>query len=94
MKPFHKIFLIFLVLILAGFIVVQSVAAQSRAVSLNWVVIGAGGIGATGGDVSIQSTLGQPVVGVVSEGDVIIQSGFWYGLAEFLYQLFLPLLMR
>jgi hypothetical protein len=94
MKNTRKIILVVLIVMLAGIFAVQSVIAANLSMTMPWTVMGAGAMGATGGDVSIQSTLGQPIVGQVMSGSVTSQAGFWYGLKAFLYDLFLPLVIR
>jgi len=69
--------------------------AQERVgYELTQSVMGSGGMGGVSGNVSISSTLGQPLAGV--SGDGILFSGFWSfysSLVEWV-KLFLPLLFR
>jgi hypothetical protein len=63
-----------------------------------WVLGGGASDSAAAGEVILRATLGQPVVGVVSDdgGEVTLGQGFWRGgsLAEGGYTIHLPLIMR
>ncbi len=48
--------------------------------SIDWDVIAGGGGSASSGHVTIEDTIGQPVVGAARAGNVAIDSGFWPGL--------------
>ena len=78
-----------LVLLLVGVVL----AWANGGVELPRWALGGGASDAGGGDVTLQATLGQPVVGVVSGGDVTVGQGFWYGATP-AYNIFLPLVMR
>ena len=60
-----------------------------------WVLSGGASDSAAEG-VALHATLGQPVVGVVSGGDVTLGQGFWLGgdLPEGGYDIYLPLIQR
>ena len=45
------------------------------------------------GSVSLRATLGQPLVGTVSEGLVTLRQGFWHGGTAG-YAVYLPLVVR
>ena len=57
-------------------------------------VLGSGASEAAGGGVSLRGTLGQPVVGAVSDsgGDVKLGQGFW-GLGA-MFRTYLPVVFR
>ena len=57
-------------------------------------VLGSGASDSTagGGAVALRGTLGQPVVGVVTVGDIALGQGFWHGAAG--YDVYLPLVLR
>ena len=61
-------------------------------------VLGGGASDSATGTLTLQATLGQPVVGVVtsSGGDVTLRQGFWHGgsLHEGGYDIYLPLVLR
>jgi hypothetical protein len=48
----------------------------------------------TGGDYALSGTIGQPDVGEMSGGDYTVSGGFWGRFIPWLYELFLPLIMR
>jgi len=56
-------------------------------------VLGGGGTGASAGGVTLRATLGQPVVGVVSGGGVVLGQGFWHG-GTVERCIYLPLVLR
>jgi hypothetical protein len=56
-------------------------------------VLGGGASDSAGGDATLRATLGQPVVGAVSGGDVTLAQGFWSGATPG-YDIYLPLVIR
>lgn len=64
--------------------------------TLPWSVVGSGGMGGSADGYTINSTLGQPVVGLVAEGDYSLTSGFWTRLGEVIEEFinFLPLILH
>lgn len=48
------------------------------AVSAIWGVIASGGSDMSGGTYSLAGTVGQPVVGTMTAGNLTLESGFWY----------------
>ena len=84
-----KILILALVLVL----LVTGVALANGSLDLpRWVVSG-GGSDSSGGDVTLQATLGQPVVGAVSGGNVTLGQGFWHGGSDG-YKIYIPLVQR
>ena len=63
-------------LLLAG----TAALVYAGSTSIDWDVIAGGGGSTSSGDVTIEDTIGQPVVGASQAGDVAIDSGFWPGL--------------
>jgi hypothetical protein len=61
---------------------------------LDWYTIDGGGGTSSGGDYSLSGTIGQPDAGGMSGGDYDLSGGFWSGIMEALYELFLPLIQR
>jgi hypothetical protein len=86
-----------LALVLALFLVVTGVAlADGDVARLRWV-LGGGASDSAAGDVTLRATLGQPVVGAVSGGDVTLGQGFWCGagpVAPADQFIFLPVVVR
>jgi hypothetical protein len=88
-----KIKIVILALVLALFLVVTGVAfAAGDTARLRWV-LGGGASDSAAGDVTLRATLGQPVVGVVSGGDVTLGQGFWGGATPG-HKIYLPLVIR
>jgi hypothetical protein len=89
MKTKIRILALTMVLLLA----VYGAALANGGVELPRWALGGGAADAAGGDVTLLATLGQPVVGIVSGGDVTVGQGFWRGGAP-THTIFLPLVMR
>jgi hypothetical protein len=83
-----------LVLVLALFLAAASVALADGALARPRWVLSGGASDSAGGGVTLRATLGQPVVRVVSGGNVTLGQGFWYGGAAPGYEIYLPLVMR
>ena len=85
-----------LLLILALFLVVAGMTMAKGVVELPRWAMGGGASDSTAGDVSLRATLGQPVIGTVSGGDVTLGQGFWLGgrLPEGESDIYLPLVQR
>jgi hypothetical protein len=84
------LFLGLLLLILVVW-VSKPVSGQNRALGLDWWVMSGGGGAVSNGNVSLQGTLGQPIIGVSAATEVTLSAGFWQTLW---YHLFLPLMIR
>ncbi|MFN3307648.1 MAG: hypothetical protein ACK44E_00435 [Anaerolineales bacterium] len=86
-KPFF-IFLLICILV-AHFV---SLAADEATPTLDWSVIGAGGGTAQVSSFTLNSTIGQAVIGTSSVSSRSLCVGFWCN--EMFYYLFLPLVLR
>jgi hypothetical protein len=53
--------------------------AHGGAPAIEWWAIAGGGAPASGSDVSLNDTLGQPIVGSSSGSEVSLGAGYWYG---------------
>jgi len=84
------IILTLLVITLAG----TALASSGGDYLLDWYTIDGGGGTSTGGDYSISGTIGQADAGPMSGGDYAVSGGFWGRFVGWLYNLFLPLIMR
>lgn len=75
----------------------HGVLAQGSRPAVDWWVVAGGGASAngSGGDVMLQDTLGQPIVGPSSSagGQVALSAGYWTG-AFTRYRVYLPLVLR
>ena len=77
-------------------LIASNASAAVNAIELPRYVIGAGGGRVTAGNYVLEGTVGQPVAGVVSQGNSELCSGFWCsssGPTELL-KIFLPLIMK
>jgi hypothetical protein len=75
-------------------LVLTSLALASGSYSINWYVIGGGGGPISGGGYAINSTIGQPVVGVAKGQGYELGSGFWPGAAVVEYEIYLPIVLK
>jgi hypothetical protein len=71
-----------------------SVALAVGPHSIPWWVIGGGGGSTTVGSTTLDSTVGQWVVGSDESGDLQLGPGFWGGGWDETYRVFLPLILR
>jgi len=75
-------------------LVVAGAALANGDLELPRWALGGGASSSTAEGVALQATLGQPVVGIVSSGDVTLGQGFWRGGAAPGYNIYLPLVIR
>ena len=70
-------------------------ASTTQDGSIEWDVFGGGGAHLEQGSVRLDNTLGQPVVGSYSDGDVALCVGFWcQSTVALRYRVNLPLLIN
>ena len=62
--------------LLCCLLVVGGALAQGAA-TINWWAITGGGTPSGGGNVTLNDTLGQPVIGPSSSGNVSLRAGYW-----------------
>jgi len=86
--------ILILTLVLALSLILTGVAAAGSGVELTRQTLGSGVTESAGGTVTLQATLGQPLAGNISGGDVSLQQGFWHTLLEIFHQVYLPLILR
>ena len=91
-----KIKVLILTLVLALSLLVAGLALANGGVERLQEVLSGGVSDSAAGDVTLRATLGQPVVGVISSGEVTLGQGFWHGgaAAGGGYEIYLPLVMR
>jgi hypothetical protein len=82
--------------VLALFLAATGVALANGGIESPRWVLGGGASDSAAGGVTLRATLGQPVAGVVSGGDVILGQGFWLGgsLPAGRYHIYLPIVLR
>jgi len=86
--------ILILALVLTLFLGAAGLALANGGVELPRGVLGGGASYSAAGSVTLRATLGQPVVGIVSGGNVTLGQGFWHGGAAPGYNVYLPLVMR
>jgi hypothetical protein len=87
--------IIFLVASL-GLLLLGGTALALSSPSVDWWVFGGGGGPSSGGEASLNFTIGQPITGPSSGGEFDLQAGYWAGgsEAEPAYPVYLPLVVR
>ena len=85
--------ILILALVLALFLAAAGVALANGGIELPRWVLGGGASDAAVGGTTLRATLGQPVVGGVSGGNVTLGQGFWGGATPG-YNIYLPLVIR
>ena len=79
--------------LLVALALVTGALAQGAQSLARWVIAGAGGESTATGEVAVNSTLGEPIIGPSSGGSVSLGAGYWYGAAVD-YRIYLPLVLR
>ncbi|MCP4541679.1 MAG: DUF11 domain-containing protein [Chloroflexi bacterium] len=71
---------LFIILLVMALIILALSTGMALAQSIvDWWVIAGGGGPSSGGNVTLNATLGQPIVGPSSNGSVALSAGYWYG---------------
>ena len=65
--------------VMAVSLIAMSVALAQGTPAVNRRVIGGGGASSSGGNVTLNDTLGQPIAGPSSSGNVWLAAGYWGG---------------
>ncbi len=71
-----------LALLLALAIPVALLALEAQAADIPWEVIGSGGAPSAGPGVSLNGTLGQPIIALSSGMGLDLEAGYWYGQVQ------------
>ena len=83
--------------VVAGLLLCLLAVARTLAhgsASVDWWVMGSGGVPSTGaGGIALNDTIGQPIIGPLSNEPVSMGAGYWYGAAT-RYRVYLPLAQR
>lgn len=71
-------------------------AGSSDGTAVDWSVLSGGGAPAESGSghLALNGTLGQTAIGPGASTGADLGAGFWYGLGESAYRLYLPLVLR
>ena len=94
MAPIKRWIPILLSLLLLITITSVALASSGGSYVLDWYTIDGGGGTSSGGDYALTGTIGQPDAGSMNGVDYSLGGGFWARVSQFLYDLFLPLIMR
>ena len=62
-------------------LLLRVVSAQAQPYSIDWFTMDGGGGVSSGGDYTLNGTLGQPDAGTLSVGSYALEGGFWPGIA-------------
>jgi hypothetical protein len=84
-------------LLLAGLAVAGGArAGSSDGTAVDWSVLSGGGapVVSSSGAVALNGTLGQTAIGPAAASDHALGAGFWYGMGERMYAVYLPLVVR
>ena len=68
--------------------------ASSESYQLNWDVVSNGGSTMQSTSFNMYSTTGQNVTATMSSSSYTMKNGFWQGVFENIYELFLPIITR
>jgi hypothetical protein len=79
--------------LLAGLLVAAGALAQGATAFERWVVASGGGECSGAGEVALNSTVGEAVIGPSGGGSVLLAAGYWHGGAAE-YGIYLPLALR
>ena len=71
-----------LALLLALAIPVALLALEAQAADIPWEVIGSGGAPSAGPGVTLNGTLGQPIIALSSGMGLDLEAGYWYGQVQ------------
>lgn len=77
--------------VLISLVVTPVLAAGTK--EINWYVIAGGGGPAESGNYTLNSTIGQPFVGMYTANDYDLCSGFWCMTLQWV-KIFLPIIFR
>ena len=83
-----------LTLFLVGSLLVSSGVGALAQNAIRWYVFSGGGGRIQSADYTINSTVGQAVIGSSSSASYQLGAGYWYGVAEVRRMLYLPIVLR
>jgi hypothetical protein len=86
--------LVILGTLVVSLLLVGTALAAPNAHSIDWWVIGGGGGSETAGTISLDSTIGQWVVGSDKSGGLQLGPGFWGGGWDESCVIFLPVVLK
>jgi hypothetical protein len=77
-----------------GIVLAESQWGSSANYAIPWDVVSGGGNDMASANYAIKSTSGQTAIGPGSSSNFTIGAGYWHGLGERLFKIFLPLEMK
>lgn len=85
-----------LVVLLLSLLAAVAWAGSSDGIAADWSVLSGGGAPAVSGSgrVALNGSLGQTAIGPSADTHADLGAGFWYGLGERRYAIYLPLVLR
>ena len=89
----HRRTVIIAVALLSCVLIAAGVLANGTP-SIDWWVMGSGGGETSAGDVTLDATLGQPVVGISRGGSISLEAGYWTGAGAMINNVYLPYVSR
>jgi hypothetical protein len=69
-------------------------SASSGSPGIGWWVLSAGGGPASGGQITLNASLGQPVVGQSSSGSTVLNAGYWAAGPVSVNKIHLPVIRK
>ena len=85
---------IILVALMSILITSFAVAQTGGGFDLTWSTVDGGGGSSSGGDFSLSGTIGQADAGSLSGGNFILNGGFWPGVTDTTFTVYLPLIVK
>lgn len=80
---------------LALALLVVAVASSDGVPGINWWVVAGGGGPASAPDgVTLNGTLGQPIIASAGSGAVTLEAGYWSGVAAYRHKIYLPIVLK
>lgn len=84
----------FIVALGVGVVLAEAPRGSSANYAIPWNVVSGGGSEMASANYAIKSTTGQTAIGPGSSSNYSIGAGYWYGLGERSFKIFLPLEMK
>jgi hypothetical protein len=85
---------VFILVLGAGIVFAQPSEGSSPNYSIPWDVVSGGGNEMASANFAIKSTTGQTTIGPGSSSSYSIGAGYWTGLTQRAYEIFLPLSLK
>jgi hypothetical protein len=83
-----------IVITLLALLLAAQAYAAPLAEAIDWWFTGGGGGTSSSSNITLSDTVGQAAAGVSSNGDIVLQDGYWVDFSSTEYYLYLPTLRR